>query len=169
MLFNSYGFIFIYLPIVLLGFFWLARVGENFSAAWLACASLFFYGYWNPNYVALLLISIIGNYVFGRWIARTDSIIKKLGLNKKRVLICAITANLVLLAYYKYANFFVDSMNGVINLDWQIAQIVLPLGISFFTFTQIAFLVDTYQGKVKECNFIHYTWRFQAPSAKSAA
>lgn len=157
MLFNSYGFIFIYLPIVLLGFFWLARVGENLSAAWLACASLFFYGYWNPNYVVLLLISIISNYAFGRWIARTDSKIKNRGLNKKQVLIFAITTNLALLAYYKYANFFLASINGVADVNWQIAQIVLPLGISFFTFTQIAFLVDTYQGKVKEFNFIHYT------------
>lgn len=157
MLFNSYGFIFIYLPIVLLGFFWLARVGENLSAAWLACASLFFYGYWNPNYVLLLLLSIISNYAFGLWIARTDLIIKNRRLNKKQVLIGAITANLLLLAYYKYANFFVDSINGVADVNWQIAEIILPLGISFFTFTQIAFLVDTYQGKVKEFNFIHYT------------
>lgn len=163
MLFNSYGFIFIYLPIVLFGFFWLARVSRNFAAAWLAFASLFFYGYWNPTYVGLLLASIICNYAFGRWIARAgsrienqESRIKWRGLSKKQVLVCALTANLLLLAYYKYANFFVASVNTVSGSTWQIANIMLPLGISFFTFTQIAFLVDTYQGKVKEFNFLHY-------------
>jgi alginate O-acetyltransferase complex protein AlgI len=70
MLFNSYGFIFLYLPAVLLGFFWLARVSHAFAAGWLALASVFFYGYWNPAYVGLLLGSIVCNYAFGLWIAK---------------------------------------------------------------------------------------------------
>ena len=154
MLFNSYGFIFLYLPAVLLGFFQLGRVSHTYAAAWLALASLFFYGYWNPTYVSLLLGSIVCNYAFGVWIAK--AVVRHASGRKKHLLILAITANLVLLAYFKYANFFIDSVNGVTNTQWSLGEIILPLGISFFTFTQIAFLVDTYQGKVKEYNFIHY-------------
>ncbi len=159
MLFNSYGFIFLYLPLVLLGFFQLARISHSYAAAWLALASLFFYGYWNPAYVGLLLISITCNYTFGVWIAKTmrnseDESTK--GARKKQLLIVAITANLLLIGYYKYANFFLSNFNTVAGTHLTLEAIILPLGISFFTFTQISFLVDTYQGKVKEYNFIHY-------------
>ena len=168
MLFNSYSFIFLYLPIVLLGFFQLARLSRSYAAAWLALASLFFYGYWNPAYVGLLLLSIACNYAFGTWIAKTGA--RKTagvfplqlrgdapsGSVKKHLLIVAIAANLVLLAYYKYANFFVGNLDALLGTDWNLVNVILPLGISFFTFTQIAFLVDTYQGKVKEYNFVHY-------------
>ncbi|MDX8380223.1 MAG: MBOAT family O-acyltransferase, partial [Gallionella sp.] len=130
--------------------------------------SLFFYGYWNPAYIGLLLTSILCNYAFGRWIAKQGSNRKWQVENgkcsegqtkasvKKPLLIVAVGANLLLLGYYKYANFFIDSLNSLARTDWNLTNIILPLGISFFTFTQIAFLVDTYQGKVKEYNFIHY-------------
>ena len=154
MLFNSYGFIFLYLPLVLLGFFQLGRINHHYAAAWLALASLFFYGYWNPAYIGLLLSSITCNYVFGTWIANSGENKKIAG--KKQLLVIAIAANLLLLAYYKYTNFFISSLNPILGTDWNIHNILLPLGISFFTFTQIAYLVDTYQGKVKEFNFVHY-------------
>ena len=150
MLFNSYAFIFLYLPVVLLGFFTLGKVNHIWAAAWLALASLFFYGYWNPVYVGLLLASIVCNYGFGTWLGKSLT-------HRKRILTLAVTADLLLLGYYKYANFFVGSINGLTGSSWHLGDIMLPLGISFFTFTQIAFLVDTYQGKVKEYNFIHYT------------
>ncbi len=163
MLFNSYAFIFLFLPISLLGFFQLARLNQAYAAAWLALCSLFFYGYWNPAYVGLLLLSIGCNYVFGMWIGKAgfrtqDSGFSKVGssLSKKQLLIFAIAANLLLLGYYKYANFFLASVDTLTGANWQMANIILPLGISFFTFTQIAFLVDTYQGKVREFNFVHY-------------
>jgi D-alanyl-lipoteichoic acid acyltransferase DltB (MBOAT superfamily) len=147
MLFNSYAFIFLYLPLVLIGFFQLARFSQAWAAGWLAAASLGFYGYWNPVYVGLLLTSIVGNYAFGQQLAQTQ---------KRSVLALAIVANLVLLGYFKYANFFLESVNSLAGTHGSLGAIILPLGISFFTFTQIAFLVDTYQGKVKEQNFIHY-------------
>jgi len=170
MLFNSYIFIFGFLPVVLLGFFWLARFSHIYAAGWLALASLFFYGYWNPAYVGLLLLSIICNYSFGTWIAKARVRAEKPGLrtgesasntqssapSPQHLLTVAITANLALLAYYKYANFFVGNLSPLLGADWNLANIILPLGISFFTFTQIAFLVDTYRGEVKEYNFIHY-------------
>ncbi len=154
MLFNSYGFIFLFLPVAMLGFFGLARISQAFAAAWLALASLFFYGYWNPAYVGLLLGSIVCNYTLGTWIAKAD--VEHAAARKTRLLAFAITANLLLLGYYKYANFFLSSVNGISGSHLSLGEIILPLGISFFTFTQIAFLVDTYQGKVKEYNFIHY-------------
>lgn len=155
MLFNSYGFIFLYLPIVLLGFFWLGRISHAYAAAWLALASLFFYGYWNAAYVGLLLGSIACNYTFGLWIAKAG--VRKNHARKKRLLIVAITSNLLLLGYYKYTNFFLDNINTIAGTHLTFGEIILPLGISFFTFTQISFLVDTYQGKIKEYSFIHYT------------
>ncbi|MBI3223173.1 MAG: MBOAT family protein [Nitrosomonadales bacterium] len=154
MLFNSYPFIFLYLPVVLAGFFQLGRINHAYAAAWLALSSLFFYGYWNPAYVGLLLGSIACNYVFGIWIAKAG--VRHAAKRKKSLLVSAIAANLLLLGYYKYANFFVGSINGAIGTHWSLGEIMLPLGISFFTFTQIAFLVDTCQGKIKEYNFVHY-------------
>ena len=154
MLFNSYGFIFLFLPVVMLGFFQLARVHHTYAATWLAVSSLIFYGYWNVAYVGLLLGSIVSNYVLGVWIAKLG--IKQEALRKRHILVFAISVNLLLLGYYKYANFFVTSVNSLAGSSITFSDILLPLGISFFTFTQIAFLVDTYQGKVKEYNFVHY-------------
>lgn len=154
MLFNSYSFIFLFLPIVFSGFFLLARTSHASAAVWLALSSIFFYGYWNPAYVALLMSSIVFNYFFGRLLAR-EYPEKKSGY-KKNILILSISTNLALLCYYKYKNFFLYNINALIGADFSINEIILPLGISFFTFTQIAFLVDTYQGKVKEFNFTHY-------------
>ena len=170
MLFNSYPFIFLFLPVVLSGFFGLARFSHSYAAAWLALASLFFYGYWNPAYIGLLLGSITCNYAFGTWISkariRTEKTVlspqhsvlvsQSSALRPQNLLFLALAANLALLAYYKYANFFVSNLDPLLGADWNFANIILPLGISFFTFTQIAFLVDTYQGKVKEYNFVHY-------------
>jgi D-alanyl-lipoteichoic acid acyltransferase DltB (MBOAT superfamily) len=153
MLFNSYGFIFLFLPAALLGFFQLARLDHRYAAAWLALASLIFYGYWNPAYVGLLLGSVIFNYVCGIWIAKTG---RHGNTVRKKLLIFSIVANLSLLGYYKYAHFFLDNVNSLTGSDFSLGTIILPLGISFFTFTQIAFLIDTYQGKVKEYNFVHY-------------
>jgi alginate O-acetyltransferase complex protein AlgI len=154
MLFNSYGFIFLFLPIVLLGFYQLARIQHAYAAAWLAISSLFFYGYWNPAYIGLLLGSIVCNYAFGMWIAKAG--VQQAATRKKQVLVFALAVNLLLLGYFKYANFFLSTVNSVAGSSLTLGDIILPLGISFFTFTQIAFLVDTYQGKVKEYNFVHY-------------
>jgi len=155
MLFNSYGFIFLYLPVVLLGYFALGRRSHAYAAAWLALASLVFYGYWNPIYVTLLMGSIAANYCFGLAINRA-ALTQQAG-RSKLIMVSAISANLLLLAYYKYANFFLTALDPVFGMHAAFQTIILPLGISFFTFTQIAFLVDTYQRKVVEYSFVHYT------------
>ncbi|MDP1871615.1 MAG: MBOAT family protein [Gallionella sp.] len=151
MLFNSYEFLFLFLPIVFAGFFWLARFDHKVSALWLACASLFFYGWWSPKYVGLLLVSIIVNYSLAYLIGN-----KRSHTHAKLILIFAISANFSLLGYYKYANFFIGTTNWMSGGSLHPVDIILPLGISFFTFTQIAFLVDVYRGVAREYNFIHY-------------
>lgn len=150
MLFNSYVFLFAYLPITVAGFFILGRRSQLWAAAWLACASLFFYGWWDYRYLPLLLGSILFNY--GSAALLGPGRIR----HRKGLLIVAIAANLGLLAYYKYAGFFVASLAQLLAQPLPALHVVLPIGISFFTFTQIAFLVDTYQGKAQESRFVHY-------------
>ena len=153
MLFNSYVFIFGFLPVTLLGFYLIGRSSHALAGLWLTAASLFFYGWWDLRYVGLLLASIAFNYGAGYLIGHKINLKSK---PPKLLLATAIAINLSFLAYFKYANFFVDNVNQLTGSAWTLANVVLPLGISFFTFTQIAFLVDTYQGKVKEFNFVHY-------------
>ena len=155
MLFNSVEFLFVFLPVLLLGFYQCARVSHRLAAAWLAMGSLFFYGWWNPAYVLLLLASIVFNYLVGCALARRAGA-GRAGHGRKRLLIAAVVADLALLGYYKYANFFLSSFDAALGTHHAVAEIILPLGISFFTFTQIAFLVDAARGHAKEFDFIHY-------------
>lgn len=150
MLFTTAVFALLYLPIVLAGFFAIARFSPNGAATWLFAASVFFYGYWMPEFTLLLLGSICGNYFIGIRIGKSRRI------QAKRWLILGLVANLLLLAYFKYANFFVDNLNLALGIHWEIGRVLLPIGISFFTFTQIAFLADAYQKGLTECKFAHY-------------
>jgi D-alanyl-lipoteichoic acid acyltransferase DltB (MBOAT superfamily) len=155
MLFNSYEFLCFFFPLTCALFFVLCASGwTRAAAAWLGLMSIVFYGYWSPRYVLLLLASIVVNFFLGQLLLKCRA--GESRLQAKHVLIVAIAANLVTLAYFKYANFFVASLRAASGLDLQLAPIVLPIGISFFTFTQIAFLVDTYQGKVREARFLPY-------------
>ena len=153
MLFNSYEFLFLFLPTVLLGFHLIGKRGHyRLAIAWLIGASLFFYGWWNPAYLSLLLFSVLFNYSIGISLINTSG--RKL-LNKT-ILTIGISANLVILGYFKYANFFVDNLNVLSDTNLILNEVILPLAISFFTFQQIAYLVDAYRGKTKEYNFLHY-------------
>jgi alginate O-acetyltransferase complex protein AlgI len=156
MLFNSYGFLFAFLPITFIGYFFIAAKEKSAAALWLVIASLFFYGWWNPKYVLLLLASIGFNFFAGVWIAK-NALTRK----GKIFLTSAICADLALLAIYKYANFFIETAVAA-GANLPTLNILLPLGISFFTFTQIAFLVDVYRAKAEESNLVHYilfvTW-----------
>jgi alginate O-acetyltransferase complex protein AlgI len=152
-LFNSYEFILAFLPVTLAAFFWIGSRGRpELAMGWLVAASLFFYGWWNPAYVWLILGSLLGNFWFGR------RLIPEAGGPRRRWrLVLGIALNLLVLGYYKYANFFVDSLNQVAGTDWSLGRIVLPLAISFHTFQQIAYLVDAYRGEAREYNLLHYT------------
>ncbi len=154
MLFNSYSFLLLYLPVTAFVFFRLGAYSHKLAAAWLAAASLFFYGWWNPAYVGLLLASIFFNYGVGIALAREWDAERT--ARRHLILALGVGADLALLGYFKYANFFVDTANRALGLEWEMQEILLPLGISFFTFTQIAFLADAWAGKAREYNFIHY-------------
>jgi alginate O-acetyltransferase complex protein AlgI len=145
MLFNSYSFLFIFLPVVLTVFHVLGRA--TYRVVWLVSASFFFYAWWNPSYLGLILFSIAFNYTIGVLLERSQ---------KKNVLIFGVIINLCVLGYFKYTNFFVDNINSFFNVDINFEYIILPLAISFFTFQQIAYLVDVYLGKVKESNFLDF-------------
>ncbi|VTU14625.1 D-alanyl-lipoteichoic acid biosynthesis protein DltB [Variovorax sp. SRS16] len=157
MLFNSYAFIFFFFPIVFIGFFLIGKQNARAAAGFLALASLFFYGWWSIKAVPLLVVSICFNYWIGLRLTpghgHTDA-------TRKRLLVLALVVNLGVLAVFKYANFFVGNVNdglaaaGIAQLP--LLHIALPIGISFYTFTQIAFLVDCWQGKVHERSFVHY-------------
>ncbi|MDB2701195.1 MBOAT family protein [Alphaproteobacteria bacterium] len=143
MLFNSYEFILIFLPLVLIGFFYLSAKGESRGILWLVISSVFFYSWWSWSHAIILIISILMNFLFSR-------IIFEKYLNPKIILIFSISTNLCVLAFFKYFNFLINSILFGSNWPDFNYEIELPLGISFFTFTQIAFLVDVYSNKAKE-------------------
>ena len=148
MLFNSYEFLLGFLPVVLIVYFALARSASALAAiGFLTAASLFFYGWWDPVYVALLAGSVVFNYLVGRAL---------LVRREKPILWVGIAGDLILLGTFKYAGFLTANLNGVAGLSLPLPHIVLPLGISFFTFTQIAYLVDVYRGQAREYHFLNY-------------
>jgi D-alanyl-lipoteichoic acid acyltransferase DltB (MBOAT superfamily) len=151
MLFNSHAFIFIFLPAVLAGFFLVGTRDRRLAAGLLALASIAFYGWWNPRFVLLLAASIAGNYLFG------DAILSAAGTRRgRRLLAIALAVDLGMLGIFKYANFFIDTVNATGAAHLAPLDIVLPVGISFFTFTQIAYLVDAYRGQARPYRFLHY-------------
>src|SRR5215813_7092392 len=150
MLFNSAQFIFVFLPIVLSVFFLLGSLREQMLAVmWLVLASLVFYGFDDPyRLLPLILLSIAFNFFIGRMLLRSQN---------RALLAIGIGGDLLLLGYFKYAGFLVETLNAVTGIAWPRPNIDLPIGISFFTFTQIAFLVDAYRGEAREYEPFHYT------------
>lgn len=152
MLFNSYEFIFAFLPITLLLYFGLGRFGWYRAAlAALVGASLFFYAWWNPAYLGLIVASMLFNYGVGAVLGGNQA--HRL---RRLLLIIGISANLALLGWFKYVNFLVDNVNAVTGAGLELAPIALPLAISFFTFQQIAYLVDAWRGEAREYDFLQY-------------
>lgn len=154
MLFTTAAFVLAFLPLALAGFFLLGRHSPRAAAAWLFAVSLFFYGWWMPEFTLLLLGSIGTNFWLGMRIARRLEAGARSAA--RRWLVAGVAFNLLLLGYFKYANFFLDNLGALLGTHWGLAGVVLPIGISFYTFTQIAFLVDTWQGKVREFQPVHY-------------
>lgn len=158
MLFNSYEFIFLFLPVTFFVYFRLNQKRlTQLSKAWMVFASLFFYSWWNIIYLPLILCSILFNFAVGSTITKMGNTTTKQGLSKKSLLTFGIATNLLLLGYFKYMDFFIANVNTLFGTHWDLAYIILPLGISFFTFTQIAYLVDAYRNEVKEMNYLNYT------------
>lgn len=154
MLFNSLGFIFLFLPVTWAIFYMLQRHRVGFAVSFLGLASVGFYAWWDWRFVGILLASIIFNYCCG--IVLNKGHIWQIPVARRRVLYFGIAINIGTLIYFKYTNFFLATLRSVISADLPIIDVILPLGISFFTFTQIAFLVDVYRGLAKEYRFSHY-------------
>ncbi|MBV1881135.1 MAG: MBOAT family protein [Pseudomonadales bacterium] len=145
---------FLFLPLVVTAFHLFVKTGYAKAAIlMLVIASLFFYGWWNPKYLLLLAASIGVNFILGEWVQPKA----KIAIKTKRALVfIALVFNLGLLGYFKYTHFLLDSVNQLVNLNFNLKTIILPLAISFFTFQQIAYVVDAYQGKTQQYGFLKY-------------
>ncbi len=152
MVFTSYQYLVFFLPLVVLLYFSIAGKGLKAVAGWIIIASLFFYGTWNPFYLLLLGGSILVNYSVGLWINRNES---GTAMQKMRLAV-GVVFNIALLGYFKYTNFFVNVLNDAFSLGWHVERIVLPLAVSFFTFQQIAWLMDQYRRNIVSCTFAEY-------------
>ena len=187
MLFNSYIFIFLFLPLCLIGFYILQNRQATLAKVWLTCFSLWFYGYFNQYYLLIMLCSIIGNYFIHGWIVSVrkekcggiEAALLDDGINgenneykqkrrirnkSKIILITGVILNLSVLFYFKYFDFFIENINVVFGSSFPLKHILLPLGISFFTFQQISFLVDTYRGELEQYGIVE-----ESLHAKSAS
>lgn len=156
MLFNSIEYFLAFLPLSIIVYF--AFVHRRFfiaSKVWLLVCSLFFYCYWKFDYIWILLASIVFNFTIGAILSDLSKSSIKTKLSKY-ILILGIISNVLLLVYYKYTDFLINDVNLLFNLSFNLQYIVLPLAISFFSFQQIAYLVDSYRGETKEYDFLSY-------------
>lgn len=151
MVFSTYLFIFVFLPIVLIGYYALSKLSNPiFQRLYLIVASLIFYGYSNINHLALIVLSIIINYTIALEIKKSGK------LKSQILLIVGVLFNVFLLGYFKYRDFFVENINFIFHTDFAIKNILLPLGISFFTFQQLSFLLSVYKKEEKVEKFVDY-------------
>jgi len=154
MLFNSYEFIFAFLPITFFIYFYLNKKRlTEVAKGFLVFSSLFFYTWWNIVYLPLLLSSMLFNYILGKSLSKDR---KQQSVSSKTLLILGIVSNVALLGYFKYSDFFIENVDYVFNADIPLLHLALPLAISFYTFQQIAYLVDSYRGETKEYDFLNY-------------
>ena len=152
MLFNSYIFILLFLPLCLCGWYGLNRIRLYAVAQlFLLAMSLWFYGYFNPSYLPIIILSIIFNYSASQLMKKTSN--HKM---KKVQMIFSVLVNIGCLFYYKYFDFFISNVNALFSKDYTLLNLILPLGISFFTFQQISYVVDAYRGEIEKCNFLEY-------------
>jgi D-alanyl-lipoteichoic acid acyltransferase DltB (MBOAT superfamily) len=153
MLFNSFNFILIFLPISLVGYFIFAIFSRNLAYVYLAAASFVFYGVWSVPYGMLLVAQLTANFLVGGHLARWRN---SKPPSARGLVVIAVGLNLALLGYFKYTNFFLGTLNSLFETRFGYLNIILPLAISFHTFQQIAYLVDAYQGKSERYSYLEY-------------
>ncbi len=150
MLFNSYIFIFIFLPLALIGWYGLNRFGRyKLASLFLSAMSLWFYAYFNVRYLAVILCSIGLNFLL-------SFLLSKFPQAKRSGLFAGLLLNLGILFYFKYYDFFIENMNLVFHADFNLKHILLPLGISFFTFQQMSYIIDRALGRCEHYDFLNY-------------
>jgi len=153
MLFNSYVFMLAFLPVTLIGYFMLGRLPKNvpINKLFLTLMSFVFYGYNNPKYVPIIVLSILVNYALSQGMLAAEKKLVRLPL-----MLLGLTLNLGVLFYFKYYDFFVSNMNAAFGTDWVLHHLMLPLGISFFTFQQLSYVIDSYKRTVPRYNILDY-------------
>lgn len=153
MYFNSYFFMLAFLPVTILGYYLINRTKKyQLGQLWLLAASLFFVGYLNIYYVFITTLSVLLGYLY-------LSIVSKINVaerNRKICLVAGIITHVAILLYFKYSNFFIENINILLKKEFPVLEIVLPIGISFYTFQQIAYLVDCYRNAAMKCNLLEY-------------
>jgi len=154
-LFNSYEFIFGFLPVAALCFYVIGRCSRAWALRWLVAASLFFYAWWRPINVLIIAPSILINFAIARALSKTR-LREDRRAASTALLVLGIAFNVAFLGYFKYVNFFADVANDVFGAHLAFAKVVLPLGISFITFQKIAFLIDVHAGRVKSFSLQDY-------------
>ncbi len=148
MLFHSYIFVFVFLPVSLGGYYLAGRIGSRAAKLWLAAMSLWFYGSFRLEYLLLLLLSVFLNYGIA------------LGMKGEKraggLLAAGVAVNLAALVYFKYMDFFIGNWNYISGMELPLLHVALPVGISFFTFQQISYLADCYKGEIETKGFLDY-------------
>ncbi len=151
MLFSSYEFLFCFLPITIIGYYLILNAKKvNMARGWLVIASLFFYGWFNIKYLPIIIVSILINFAIGKGIKKEDKY-------KKIYFIIGATFNVGLLCYFKYYDFFVENVNVLFKTNWTLKHLLLPLGISFFSFQQLSYLIDVYKGETKDYSLLNFS------------
>ena len=157
MQFNSYIFILCFLPLALILYFLFHDLGKRKLAfGSLLIMSLWFYGYFNPYYLAIICSSIVINYLLSRAMLKAGGEGASGQLKRKICFALGLIFNIGLIFYYKYYDFFIENINTLFKTDFTLRHIILPLGISFFTFQQISFIVDSYRGETGGYTFLEY-------------
>lgn len=153
MIFSSYKFIFLFFPIVF-GVYCLLRKFKKltFMKIWLVAASLFFYGFGDKRFLSVLVFTAIFNFIVSRML----QLKKTKNITRKILIVISMAENLGLLFYFKYTNFFLENVNRIFHSDIPMLKVILPLGISFYTFQLISYVVDSYRREAQEYSFIDY-------------
>lgn len=151
MLFNSFEFFILFLPFVLVIYFVFGPCYQGATTFFLGCMSLLFLGVWKAEFALILAISILLNYLAANLISRQQS-----PARRRQILTLFVLMNLTAIFFYKYLDFTIHSINYLSGENIETVGLILPLGISFYTFTQTTFLVDTYRNEVRDLNFNRY-------------
>ena len=152
MLFNSYIFIFLFFPLALAGYYGFNHLKQyKLGMVWLIGMSMWFYGYNSVQYLFILVVSILLNYLLVESMSRVNS-----HRNRRLLMILGVLLNLGILFYYKYYDFFIENVNAVLKTDIHLLQVVLPLGISFYTFQQLSYVIDYYRQDCEKYSLLEY-------------
>ncbi len=155
MLFNSYSFIFAFLPLTLIGFFTIGSIRRTWALGWIICVSLFFYAWWRPLNVVIIAPSIVVNFALARVLQRLSEDEKRSRISRF-VLVLGLAFNVAFLGYFKYIDFGRTTVNDIFGTNLVLTHVILPLGISFITFQKIAFLIDVHANRVKSFTLQDY-------------